>query len=250
MKVLIIEDEPLAAKRLERMILKEAEDFVVTGRTESIAESISFLEENKVDLIFADIHLSDGHSFTIFETINPNVPIIFTTAYDQYAIKAFQWNSIDYLLKPIEKEALSKSVNKLRASLKPLSPIDLEALTSAITEKKKTYKSRLVVQVGDNLKLVHIEDIAYFKGEGKYVYVFTHEGKKFIVDHTLTELETILKPELFFRVNRQFIISINAIKNMFTQSKGRVMVELEPKTDIVVIVSVERSPNFKKWLNG
>lgn len=250
MKVLIIEDEPLAAARLERLIVKAAPDFNIVGKTESITESVAFLNAQKVDVIFADIHLSDGHSFSIFETVDIEVPIIFTTAYDQYAVKAFQWNSIDYLLKPIEKEALKTSIEKLKKVQMPVSSVDIEALTAALNNKEPRYKSRLLVQIGDKLKTIAIANIAYFKGEGKYVYLFTNEGNKYIVDYTLTDLESLLKPDDFFRVNRQFIIAFPAIKNMYAASKGRVSLELLPATPEPVIVSTERSPNFKIWLNA
>lgn len=252
LNVLIIEDEHLAAKRLIRL-LKEAEpEARILDTLDTVKSSVAWLEENEADLIFLDIHLADGNSFSIFDQVEVNTPIIFSTAYDQYAIKAFKVNSVDYLLKPIEKEELAASLAKFKKnrSAAEAPVIDIQAITKVLrASRQKEYQKRFMVSSGDKIKSILVEEVAYFFGQQKFVFLITHDGRQHIIDQTLTQLEELLDPENFYRINRQFIISYTAIDNMIAWSKSRVKVELNPPSDIEAIVSIEKSKYFKDWLN-
>ncbi len=251
LNVLIIEDEPPAARRLGRMLQSLEPQAQIMEILDSVSAAVRWLELNEADLIFADIHLADGNSFSIFEQVVVKTPIIFTTAYDQYAIRAFKLNSVDYLLKPIEKEDLGNALEKFRESRQAKVPFDVQSVLSALEEQKTrpTYQKRFMVTSGDKIKSIPVEDVAYFFGQQKYVFLITPDGRQHIVDYTLTQLEDLLDPEQFFRINRQFIIAYPAIKNMFSYSKSRVRIELDPVSDMEAIVSIEKAPRFKEWLN-
>jgi len=251
--VLIIEDEPPAARRLGRLLQKLEPQIQIVEILDTVAASVRWLQHNPCDLIFADIHLADGNSFSIFEQVEVRTPIIFATAYDQYAIRAFKLNSIDYLLKPIEQEELAKALSKYRENQQPSSqpPLDIQALMTAMEEQKSrpTYQKRFMVSSGEKIRSIPVEEVAYFFGQQKYVFLITQDGRQHLVDSTLTQLEDLLDPEDFFRINRQFIIGFSAIKQMFSYSKSRVKIELEPNSDQEAIVSIEKTPRFKQWLN-
>lgn len=253
MNVLIIEDEETAAARLKRM-LKEIDPGVnVVAVTESISESVAWLSSNPApDLILADIHLADGPSFEVFRQTKVQSPLIFTTAYDQYAIKAFKFNSVDYLLKPIKKAELEESLAKYRQLHRTGTPpsIDYSQLLAALNPKQQGQQKRLVIRYGQTIKTVEIADAAYFYTEEKVTHVCTFDNKRLPIDHNLDELESILDPARFFRINRQFIISVNAIDSMYSYSKSRVKISLNPPSEIETIVSTERSGDFKEWLLG
>ncbi|NNC95389.1 MAG: response regulator transcription factor [Chitinophagales bacterium] len=252
MKILIIEDEPAAAKRLHNLIESLDKEYEVIEITDSIEGSIKFFNSSEVqpDLIISDIHLADGSSFEIFKELKIEVPVVFVTAYDQYAIDAFKVNSIDYLLKPVKKSELEESINKFKKLSKMSSTpaVDLTALIAMIN--KDEHPKRLVVRYGQNLKAVNIVDVAFFHTENKIVFLTNFNGEKYAVDQTLEELESMIDHNIFFRINRQFIININAIEKMISFSKSRVKLILKPKVEFEVIVSVDRSPHFKKWLTG
>ena len=249
MKVVIIEDETLAAERLEKMLKESVPDITIVAEITSVESSVAWLKENSVDLIFLDIQLTDGLSFSIFDRIEVKTPIIFTTAYDQYAIKAFELNSISYLLKPIKKRDLENSLQKYQ-SLKSAYSIDFEALLSTIKGKGE-YKKRFLVQIADKYKKVETGDIAYFFALEKSVFFRTTERQTYPLDITLDQVEKVIDPELFFRINRKYIVNINAISNMISWSKRRIKVELRPAMDdnVDTIVSMERYSEFKKWLD-
>lgn len=249
MKVVIIEDETLAAERLEKMLKESVLDITIVAEITSVESSVAWLKENSVDLIFLDIQLTDGLSFSIFDGIEVKTPIIFTTAYDQYAIKAFELNSISYLLKPIKKRDLENSLQKYQ-SLKSAYSIDFEALLSTIKGKGE-YKKRFLVQIADKYKKVETGDIAYFFALEKSVFFRTTERQTYPLDITLDQVEKVIDPELFFRINRKYIVNINAISNMISWSKRRIKVELRPAMDdnVDTIVSMERYSEFKKWLD-
>ncbi len=249
MKVVIIEDETLAAERLEKMLKESVPDITIVAEITSVESSVAWLKENSVDLIFLDIQLTDGLSFSIFDRIEVKTPIIFTTAYDQYAIKAFELNSISYLLKPIKKRDLENSLQKYQ-SLKSAYSIDFEALLSTIKGKGE-YKKRFLVQIADKYKKVETGDIAYFFALEKSVFFRTTERQTYPLDITLDQVEKVIDPELFFRINRKYIVNINAISNMISWSKRRIKVELRPAVDdnVDTIVSMERYSEFKKWLD-
>lgn len=253
MNVLIIEDEETAASRLKRMLKEIDQEINVLAVTESISESVAWLSSNPApDLILADIHLADGPSFEVFRQTKVRSPLIFTTAYDQYAIKAFKFNSIDYLLKPIKKNELEESLAKYRQLHGSSAPpaIDYNQLLAALSPKPQGQQKRLVIRYGQTIKTVEIADAAYFYTEDKITHVCTFDNKRLPVDHNLDELESLLDPSRFFRINRQFIISVNAIESMYSYSKSRVKINLDPPSGIETIVSAERSADFKEWLLG
>ena len=253
-RALIIEDEPLAAKRLARMIHEINSEVEILDILDTVSSAVQWLNLKEADLIFVDIHLADGNSFTIFEQIQVKTPIIFTTAYDEYAIQAFKLNSIDYLLKPIEKSELAYSLQKFQSNQASASvpSVDMQAIWQAIQEQQAappSFQKRFMVSSGDKIKSIPVEEVAYFFGQQKYVFLITHDGRRHIVNYTLGQLESLLDPHDFFRINRQFILQFEAIENMFAYSKSRIKVELKPASDIEAIVSIEKTPRFKSWLN-
>lgn len=250
MDVLIIEDEKIAADKLKRMLLDIDPHISVKAILESIKKSVSWLMKNSVDLIFLDIQLSDGISFSIFNQIQINTPIIFTTAYDQYAINAFQLNSISYLLKPIRVKDLEASLQKYK-TLKSSFGIDFNDLLEQIQNKQPEYKKRFIIQIGDKLSKIDIEEVAYFYVFNKSVYIKLFQGSCYPVEFSLDNLENLLDPDKFFRINRKYIISIKSILKMRALSRSRVQIELNPKPEnhLETIVSIQRAPSFKKWLD-
>lgn len=250
MNVLIIEDEKFAAEKLEDMLLEIDPKIKVLAKLGSIVESTKWLSQNSADLIFLDIQLSDGISFSIFEQINVNTPVILTTAYDQYAIRAYQLNSIAYLLKPIRLIDLSESLKKYQ-SFKAAFNIDFDSLLSIIKNKEPEYKKRFLIQIGEKIRKIEVSEIAYFYILDKGIYLKTFDGKLFPVEFTLDKLETILNPESFFRINRKFLVNMDSISKMVAYSRGRVKLELipQPESSLDTIVSIDRSGTFKKWLS-
>jgi len=250
MNVLIIEDESFAADKLEHMLKEIDPSINVLAKLGSIKESAKWLFNNTADLIFLDIQLSDGISFSIFDQVSINTPVIFTTAYDEYAVKAFQLNSISYLLKPIRTNELSESIQKYR-SLKSAFSIDFDLLLANFQGKEPDFKKRFLIQIGEKIKKVEVAEIAYFYVLYKGVYMRTFNGSNYPVEFTLDKLETILNPQTFFRINRKYIVNIESIANMVAYSRSRVKLELKPNADDEhdTIVSIDRSSDFKKWLN-
>lgn len=249
MKILIIEDEKLLAERLERLIQKIEPQSIILDKLQSIEESINWFKTNEADLIFLDIHLSDGLSFKIFEQVEVSTPIIFTTAYDQYAIKAFKLNSIDYLLKPIDEEELKESIKKFKNLDNKQNLVDLKQLLSAVENPKNEYKKRFMVYAGQKVKSIKTEDVAYFYVLEKNIYMCTKTNENYDIDFSLDKLEAILDPDMFFRINRRYIINIESIKNMYPLSNSRIKVELFPQPNDETNVSLHRCRNFKNWLN-
>lgn len=251
MDVLIIEDEKLAAEKLESMLQDAAPEMNIVAKLGSIKESVKWLQQNTADLIFLDIQLSDGISFSIFNLVAVSTPIIFTTAYDQYAIKAFQFNSVSYLLKPIRKSDLVESLQKYR-SMKSAFSIDFDSLLAQMQGRKPEYKKRFLIQIGDKIKKVEVGEIAYFFVLDKSTFIRDYAGHNFPLDYSLDKLENLIDPSCFFRINRKYIVNMDAISNMVAYSRGRVKLELKPKADdeFDAIVSIDRSSDFKKWLNS
>lgn len=249
MKILLIEDEDPAAKRLQKMLKEIEPDAEVSDNIVSIASAVKWFNENALpDLIISDIQLSDGLSFEIFKAIEILCPVIFTTAYDQYAIEAFKVNSIDYLLKPIKKEELGNAITKYKKT-KPAAPsIDINQLLKTFNNPAAAYKQRFVVRYGEHIKTITIEEVAFFYTEDKINFLTTKEGRRFTIDFNLDTLESMLDPKTFFRINRQYIISIQSIAEMFTYSKSRVLIKLNPPAKHETVVSTERSADFKLWL--
>ena len=251
MNAIIIEDEKLAATRLENMINEIDPAIIISAKLESIKDSVKWLSLNKCDLIFCDIQLSDGISFNIFERIEIDTPVIFTTAYDQYAIKAFKLNSIDYLLKPIKSKELADSIKKYK-SIKSSSMIDYEEILNAIKNKEEVYKKRFLIQYGSKIKKIETEQIAFFYAMEKSVFASTFEGNTYPIDYTLDKLEEIIDPKKFFRINRKILLHLDAIKEMIPYSRSRIMIKTipSPPNEIEALVSVERAGDFKKWLDS
>jgi DNA-binding LytR/AlgR family response regulator len=251
MNILIIEDESLAADKLEMMLREINPEIRIMKKLGSVKESVKWLLQHSADLIFLDIQLSDGISFSIFEQVTVNTPVIFTTAYDQYAIKAFQVNSISYLLKPIRKSDLADSLQKYHA-LKSAFSIDFERLLANIQGKEPDFKKRFLIQVGEKIRKIEVSEIAYFYVLDKGVYLRTFQGHSYPVEYTLDGLENLVNPLAFFRINRKYMVNMDSIASMVAYSRGRVKLELKPKADDEpdTIVSIDRSSGFKKWLNS
>ncbi len=249
--ILIIEDEQPAAKRLWKLIQETDPDAVLTGIIESVSGAIEWLNTHpSPDIIFSDIQLADGISFDIFKIVSPDCPIIFTTAFDQYALEAFKLNSIDYLLKPVKITELKSAYQKYKTLYRKADLPDLKMLFDSLGKKETEYKKRFVVKYGEHLKTISIEDIAYFNTEEKITFITLKEGRRYVTDFNLDQLESMLDPKNFFRINRQFIISILSIAEMFSYTKGRVLIKLQPASKIETIVSTERSSSFKNWLGS
>lgn len=250
MNVIIIEDEKPSARRLQRMLTTlnlEAETML-----HSVEESINWFKNNQhPDLIFLDIQLSDGLSFEIFEAIEIKSAIIFTTAYDEYTLQAFKLNSIDYLLKPIDGDELSKAVKKFQERLpqKQAITLDFNDIKKLLVNPiDREYKKRFSVKVGQHLKLINIDDIECFYSENKGTYLHTIEGRNYLLDTTLELLESELEPKTFFRINRKFFVNINAIKDMVSYTNSRLQIKLNSYNNDAIIVARERVKDFKKWL--
>lgn len=248
MKAVIIEDEKLAAQKLKTMLLKVQADLEIAAIIDSNEGAISFFQSNnEVHLVFLDIHLSDGSSFNIFNQVDVKAPIIFTTAYDEYALKAFKVNSIDYLLKPIAEGDLRSALDKLK-NITSNGENNIEKFLSAFKENKPAYKQRFLVSYGNQIKSIKVDETAYFYADNKMVFLVSYSGHKYVTDETLDQLEHSLDPIDFFRVNRTFIIGINAIKQMHTYSRSRVKIDVLPECDKECIVSTEKCSGFKEWL--
>lgn len=231
-------------------MLKEARpEANIVAALDSIEATVGWLQENdSPDIIFMDIHLSDGNSFLIFEQTKVKCPVIFATAYDEYAVRAFRVNSIDYLLKPILKEDLVRALDKFMSYSQQRTPLEgLEEAIRSIKEAKKEYKQRFLVRYADRLIPLHAEKVKYFCAEDKEVFIQT-EDKKYAVDFTLDQLEELLDPRLFFRLNRKYIGQINSIDKIFNHLNGKLKLVLSPVTIDEVFVSRERANEFKAWL--
>lgn len=260
MNIIIIEDEAPAVRRLEKLLREIIPDIQILDYMDSVNDAIKKIPTfPKIDLILMDIQLADGLSFEIFEAIDIHSPIIFTTAFDEYALKAFQVNSVGYLLKPIDKEELQKSLQKLfffqnNTFSQPNETNDVLSLKEIIKQiqiEKKEYKNRFLVKMGEKLHSVQTNEIAYIQADEKIVFLVTHDHKKYFLNYSLDDLENILNPHDFFRLNRQFITHISAIQNIQTYFNGKLKIVLlpNPKIQEEILVSREKSNVFKAWLD-
>jgi len=252
MNVIIIEDEKPSARRLQRML--QSLNINAEVMLHSVEESVAWFQTNAhPDLIFLDIQLSDGLSFEIFETIEIKSAIIFTTAYDEYALQAFKLNSIDYLLKPIDEDDLATAVKKYQERAPQQQQ---QAVTLDFNDIKKLlvnpidreYKKRFSVKVGQHLKLINIDEIECFYSENKGTYLHTTDNRNYLIDTSLEQLEDVLEPQTFFRINRKFFVNINAIKDMVSYTNSRLQIKLNSYNEQEVIVARERVKDFKNWL--
>jgi DNA-binding LytR/AlgR family response regulator len=250
MDVLIVEDEELAATRLAGLLLEADPTIRIAGTVGSVADTVAWLRTATPDLIFLDIQLSDGLSFDIFSAIRVDRPVIFTTAYDQYALRAFKVNSIDYLLKPVRADDLRESLAKLRGFGRALQP-DMQELLRNFRGQTPQYKQRFLIQFGERMRKVETSDIAYFHTLEGDVYLTTAGKQCYPVDLTMDALEEVLDPQKFFRINRKMIVSFDAIRGMVPYSRSRLRLTLEPPepNGIEALVSVERAAAFRSWMD-
>ena len=249
-EVLIVEDERLIAERLRSMVLACDEDFNVTAMLASVSQAKEWFRGNSPpDLIFLDIQLNDGTCFDVLKCLDNSPPVIFTTAYHEYAVKAFKFNSIDYLLKPIDRTALQKAIQKFK-TLSPeqfnLQQINHDKINDILTHN---HKRRFLVKLGDQYQNVDVRDIGFFQYEEATTYLVTTDGKKLPIDYSLDQLEDVLNPLDFFRVNRQYLVRIDAIKQINSYFNSRLLLALCPETTQEIIVSRDRVPDFKKWMD-
>ncbi|MFH6603881.1 LytR/AlgR family response regulator transcription factor [Maribacter algicola] len=251
MQVVIVEDEPLAAEKLERYLLKYSEAVEVLTILSSLEKAIPWIVENQesVDVFFMDIQLSDGLSFEIFSKVSVKKPVIFTTAFDEFAIDAFKVNSIDYLLKPITFTDISRALKKLSLMKEQFSTG--REIHEAIRQLgKKTHKDRFLVRMGNHIRSITSESIRYFYAEGRDVFLMDDNGRKYLIEYTLESLEELLDPKLFFRTNRSSIVNINAIIDVVVYANRRLKLTLDPKTENELVVSREKVARFKQWFEG
>jgi two-component system LytT family response regulator len=247
MKILIVEDEMPAAQRLSRLVREIEPTAEVVEIVDSVEATLNYLETNIApDLLLMDIHLADGSCFEIFKYKRIETPVIFTTAYDEYALQAFKTNAIDYLLKPIKKEELAASFAKF-IQFNPALQSKIESFAAGMPPQ---YAERFLIRTGQTYRVVELRDVAYFVSEDKISFAVKTDGKRYALDFTMDKLETMLDPKGYFRLNRQFITSLRAIEEMTAYSKSRVKVKLTPLSKEEAVVSSERTSEFKRWLVG
>lgn len=258
MKILIVEDEDLAVKKLKKTLLSIDDSATIVGESDSIKSTVNWLQSNpSPDLILMDIELADGQSFEIFNQVQVKSPVIFITSYDEYALKAFKVNSVDYLLKPVQKEDLQAALDKYR-SMKKLytaeppatSQVLIEDLVKELQQKLQTkeFRKRFLVKLGQKLVSVEVDDIAYFFSDGRLNFFKTFDNKKYVVDYTMDELNDMLDPDKYFRISRSFFISVNSVAQIHDYFGNRLMLQLKPETEKEAIVSREKVTEFKNWL--
>lgn len=255
MKVLIIEDEIPAAEKLQRYLIKFDPAIEVLAHLTNVKDSVNWLKENQdiIDLIFMDIQLLDGLSFQIFQQVQVRKPVIFITAFNEFALDAFKVNSIDYLLKPITFTDLSNSLKKLETLREQLqwNKQKTEQLQEVFaTSKTRDFKNRFMVKLGDHIRSITADQISFFYADGRDVYLVTTQSRKFIIDYTLETLEDLLDPATFHRINRTFILNINSIKDVMVYSNSRLKITLNQDFDKEIIVSREKVGDFKEWFDG
>lgn len=253
MNIVIIEDEVLAAERLMMLIQQYNSSINIVAILESIEESVEWLKTHpEPDLLFVDIHLSDGHSFEIFKKVNLQKPIIFTTAYDNYALNAFQFFSIDYILKPITAHALSAALNKYKTLTGNFAITNYELLSNQLKENFNVrYKDRFIAKVGQRSFFLQADEVAYFFADNKIIYLVDKQGYRFIVNFTLEKLEPLLDPHVFFRINRQIIIHFKAVEQVKPYFNNRLKLILKGiKVDEDIVISRERVSDFKIWADA
>ncbi len=255
LNVLIVEDETPAVEKLERYLARYSASIRVAQVCDSIQTASDWLKQNQgsIDLIFLDIQLKDGLSFNIFKEVTVQKPVIFITAYNEYALEAFKVNGIDYLLKPVTYADLSASLQKFENLREQLTLNEsklekIESLASAGTTR--SYKTRFMVKIGDHIRSITTDQVIFFFADGRDVYLVTNQLRKFIIDFTLESLEDVLDPALFFRVNRTYILNIHSIQDVVMYSNSRLKISTQPPWDKEIIVSREKVGEFKEWFDG
>lgn len=253
MNVLIVEDEALAAERLTSLLKKSGESFVLQDTQDSIEDTVNYFSSGKTtDLIFLDIEIADGKSFEIFQRVTIDAPIIFTTAYDQYALQAFKHFSIDYLLKPVQQEDLNAALSKWRRIANQPDRINdqLLHLKDWLNKEKEKPKERILIKSGNKLQYRSTQEVAYFFADGKEVYIYSlKDNKKYLIDYTLEQLETLLDRQKFFRISRKAIVNADAIAEVKGLISTRLEVKLNQHCEHDLTISRDRSSNFKAWLD-
>jgi DNA-binding LytR/AlgR family response regulator len=250
MKCLIIEDEKEAAIKLSGMIEKYDMDIVILDTIQSVKNAVIWLNNNETpDLIFMDIQLADGLSFEIFEQTIVKAPVIFTTAYDEYALKAFKVNSIDYLLKPIGQSELNQAVDKYKENNAP-KEISAQVFDTILHTLSKKYKSKFLIKVGEHIKVFAIDDVQCFYSMEKYTFLQNHEGRDYAIAYSLDQVENLIDPAKFYRINRSFLVAFSAISNIVSYSNSRLRIDLKSNNSEDLIVSREKVQDFKKWLES
>ncbi|MBS9462444.1 response regulator transcription factor [Flagellimonas sp. 389] len=250
MKAVIVEDEEFASKRLAQLVEQLAPEIEIVAKINSVEGGTAWFKKNDFpDLIFLDIQLNDGYGFDILDGLEEHPPVIFTTAYNEFAIRGFKYNGVDYLLKPIVKTELKVALEKFKNNITrnghtPTN--DLEHLKQLF---HKEYKHRFMVKVGNQFRLFNVEDIAYFKSNEGLICLHTHSAQSYPIEYTIDQLENILNPIHFFRVNRKFMVSVKAVVEIHSYFNSRLLLKLLPKEEEQVIVSRERTTNFKRWLD-
>jgi DNA-binding LytR/AlgR family response regulator len=249
MKTIIIEDENLTAKRLEGMLQKYDSTIEVAAILPSVADSVEWLRQHdSPDLVFMDIHLEDELCFKIFELVPLTAPVIFTTAYDEYMVKAFKVNSIDYLLKPVNFVELIAALDKYKSLRDQFSKPDLNTLLQYMGQRGPEYKNRFMVTFGNKIRSIETSDIAYFYSDEKITFLVNTDGQHLPIDYSLDKLAGLLDPQRYFRANRQFLVGFDAIHAVHTHYKGKLKIDLNPKSKSEVFVSGDRMSDFKEWL--
>jgi len=251
MRVVIVEDEKAAAENL-RFLLSELDPSIeIDAIIDTVSGAVAyFSKENRAELAFFDIHLADGISFEIFEKVEVHVPLIFTTAYDEYAIKAFKVNSVDYLLKPIDEDELSEAMAKFKNTRQNV-PVgnQLQQMLQLLNTERKTYKSSFLMRLRDTFIPLSVDTIAYFTIDTGVVKAITFENKSYAIDEKLEDIEGELDPNLFFRANRQFIVQRKAIKSLQLYFNGKLILNMDPKPQDQIVISKAKAPQLKKWMN-
>ena len=251
MKVVIIEDEKLSAEHLTVLLQKIDSSVIVTNSFDTIKASVTAFKDGlKADLIFMDIHLADGNSFEIFNQIEIDIPIIFTTAYDNYAIQAFKQNSIDYLLKPIGLQELQFAVEKFKKQQQLGNKDLISTISMAYQQMNKEYKTRFLVKSGQTIDTIKIEEIHHFETKESLSFLVTNKGNHYSIDYSLDQLESMLQPKDFFRINRKIILHIQSIERVSTYFNSRLSIATKFLDNDSRIVSRDRVNDFKKWLDN
>lgn len=250
MNCLIIEDEKEAAIKLSGMIEKYDRNIIILDTIQSVKNAVIWLNNHEApDLIFMDIQLADGLSFEIFEQTIVKAPVIFTTAYDEYALKAFKVNSIDYLLKPIGQSELNQAVDKYKENNAP-KEISAQVFDTILHTLSKKYKSKFLIKVGEHIKVFTVDDVQCFYSMEKYTFLQNNAGRDYAIAYSLDQIENLINPAKFFRINRSFLVSFSAISNIVSYSNSRLRIELKSNNSEVLVVSREKVLDFKKWLES
>lgn len=251
MQILIVEDEPLAASRLEKLVGEIVPGALILDKIDTVKRAVTWLSTHAApDVILMDIQLADGISFQIFEQIKVNAPVIFTTAYDEYAIRAFKVNSVDYILKPVDKDELAAALAKVSVKSAPaISPELLEQLGLAIRGLNKKYKTRFVIKVGEHLRTIEADTILFFYSQEKTTFCVTTDNRSSILDYTLDDLADMVDPQKYFRINRKYLVSSSSIKDIISYTNSRLKLVLKNSTDPEIIVAREKVQEFKTWLD-